>query len=79
MEVLTDLLERRLDSIVYRMGLGETRRQSRQIVSHGHMTVNGRKVTIPSMQIKDSDVIGIREGSKKTKLFLNVNERLKKY
>ena len=68
-KALINLLERRLDSIVHRLGLGDTRRMCRQLVSHGHITVNGRKTTIPSRQIFDADVIGLREASKNIKPF----------
>lgn len=57
------LLESRLDNLVYRLSLAPTRRASRQIVNHGHITVNGRRVDIPSYQVKPGDVIGIREKS----------------
>lgn len=72
-------LETRLDSLAYRMGLALTRRHSRQIVSHGHITVNGRRVTIPSYRVSTSDVIAVREGSKTNVLFANVVERLKEF
>lgn len=78
-ETLFQLLETRLDSVVYRMGLSATRRAARQIVSHGHITVNGRRMTIPSYQVKLTDVIKIREGSQTTSLFANVNEKLTEY
>ena len=58
------LLESRLDNIVYRMGLSRTRRGSRQIVNHGHILVNGKKVDIPSYMVKPGDVISIKESSK---------------
>ena len=58
------LLESRLDNIVYRMGLGKTRRAARQIVNHGHILVNGNKVDIPSYQVKPGDVIAVHESSK---------------
>jgi small subunit ribosomal protein S4 len=57
-------LERRLDSVLYRMGFGTSRAQARQIVGHGHINVNGRKCNIPSAQVKIGDVIEVREGSK---------------
>jgi len=57
-------LERRLDNVIYRMGLGTSRSQARQIVRHGHITVNGRKVNIPSFEVKTNDVIEVREKSK---------------
>ena len=58
------LLESRLDNIVYRMGLSRTRRGARQIVNHGHITVNGRKVDIPSYIVKPGDVVAVKEYSK---------------
>ena len=68
-KVLSSLLERRLDNIVYRLGLAPTRRMARQMVSHGHFTVNGKRVTVPSYQVADSDLIRVRGGSMETKLF----------
>ena len=68
-EFLVEILERRLDNVVYQMNLVPTRRMARQLVSHGHFTVNDRKVTVPSYQVRDTDRIGVREGSTKTKLF----------
>ncbi|MHB1701012.1 MAG: 30S ribosomal protein S4 [Acidobacteriaceae bacterium] len=64
-ELLLQQLECRLDNVAYRMGLATSRRQSRQVVRHGHVQVNGRKVNIPSFQVKVGDVIAVREGSKK--------------
>ena len=58
------LLERRLDNVVYRMGFADSRAQARQLVRHGHMRVNGRKVNIPSYQLKQGDVIEPREKSR---------------
>ena len=58
------LLESRLDNIVYRMGLSSTRRGARQVVNHGHVLVNGRKVNIPSFMCKPGDVISVKEASK---------------
>ena len=60
-ETMLFLLEKRLDNVVYRMGIGSSRAQSRQIVNHGHITVNGKAVTIPSYQVKVGDVIAIKE------------------
>ena len=57
-------LERRLDSVIFRMGFGTSRAQARQVVSHGHIDVNGRKCNIPSAMIKVGDVISVRESSK---------------
>jgi small subunit ribosomal protein S4 len=64
-EVLLQQLERRLDNVVFRMGFGISRRQARQVVRHGHISVNGRKVNIPSFEVKAGDEIAIREGSRK--------------
>ena len=63
-EMLLQLLESRLDNVVYRLGLANTRREARQIVNHGHITVNGSKVDIPSYLVKPGDVIAVREQSK---------------
>jgi len=63
-ENLMSMLERRLDSVVYRMGFGTSRAQARQIVRHGHIDVNGRKCDIPSAQVKIGDVVAVRETSK---------------
>ena len=64
-ELLLQQLERRLDNVVYRLGFAVARRQARQIVRHGHVTVNGRKVDIPSYQVNAGDEIAIREKSNK--------------
>ncbi len=61
---LVEYLERRLENVVYRMGFAKTRRQARQIVSHGHVLVNGRRVNIASYRVKVGDVISILENSK---------------
>ena len=63
-ENLLVLLERRLDNVVYRMGMAECRRDARQLVLHGHFTVNGKKVDIPSYLVKPGDVIELKEGSR---------------
>ena len=62
-ENLLSLLERRLDNVVYRLGMGESRPHARQLVCHGHICVNGRKVDIPSFLVSVNDVITVREGS----------------
>ena len=62
-ENLLRMLEMRLDNVVYRLGFAATRRQSRQLVNHGHFRVNGKKVDIPSYQVKPDDVITLKEGS----------------
>ena len=67
-EVMLSLLERRLDNVCYRLGLGASRAQARQIVNHTHITVNGKKVNIPSYQIKLGDVISVKEKSAKSEL-----------
>jgi small subunit ribosomal protein S4 len=64
-ELLLQQLETRLDNVCYRLGFAMSRRQARQVVRHGHLLVNGRKVNIPSFQCKVGDEIQIREGSKK--------------
>jgi small subunit ribosomal protein S4 len=63
------LLEKRLDNVVYRMGIGSSRAQSRQIVNHGHITVNGRRVDIPSYSVKKGDVIAVKDNKKDNELF----------
>jgi small subunit ribosomal protein S4 len=74
-EALNRGLEMRLDNIVYRLGLATTRRGARQMVSHGHIVVNGVKTTIPSRKIHPGDRIGVREGSKSAALFNGFAER----
>ena len=73
--LLMDRLESRLDNVIYRMGLAKTRRLARQIASHGHICVNGKKMTIPSHRVKVGDVISIREGSRQTGLFVDLKEK----
>lgn len=68
------LLERRLENIVYRMGFASSRNQARQLVRHNHFTVNGRKVNIPSYQVKIGDVIEAREKSRKSPFILEAME-----
>ena len=74
-EALFRRLETRLDNAVYRLGLASTRRAARQMVSHGHILVNGRRSTIPSRALHDGDVIAVREGSRATSLFTGYQER----
>ncbi len=78
-EELYKKLETRLDNAVYRMGLSNTRRFARQIVSHGHILINGVKNTIASTVVREGDVISVREGSKKTKTFHDYSERAKNH
>lgn len=72
------LLESRLDNVVYRMGLATTRRGARQIVNHGHILVNGKKVDIPSYNVKPGDVISVKESSKEHKAIKNSLESINK-
>ena len=62
--LLLQYLERRLDNVIYRLGFGSTRRQARQIVSHGHILINGKRVDIASYRVKQGDVITVKENSK---------------
>ena len=73
-EVMLSLLERRLDNVCYRLGLGASRAQARQIVNHTHITVNGKKVNIPSYQVKVGDVIAVKEKSAKSELFADIKD-----
>jgi small subunit ribosomal protein S4 len=68
------LLERRLDNIIYRMGFADSRPQARQLVQHGHFMVNGRCTDIPSFLVKEGDVIGWTEASRKTEYFKTAAE-----
>ena len=68
-EKLLRLLERRLDNVVFRLGFASTRRDARQLVNHGHITVNGKTVDIPSYQVKPGDVIAVKENKKENALF----------
>ena len=67
-ELLLQYLERRLDNVIYRLGFGSTRRQARQIVSHGHILINGKRVNIASYRVKQGDVITVKEDSKELAL-----------
>lgn len=68
-ENMLSLLERRLDNVIFRMGIGNSRSQARQLVNHGHFTVNGRVVNIPSYIVKAGDVIGVKESKTSNKYF----------
>ena len=72
------LLEARLDNVVYRLGLSNTRRGARQLVNHGHITVNGNKVDIPSYRVKPGDVIAVKESSKDHKAIKEAVEKVTK-
>jgi small subunit ribosomal protein S4 len=76
---LMERLESRLDNVVYRLGFAKTRRLARQIVSHGHIMVNGRRLNIPSHKVTVGDIISIREQSKPSPLFLALEESLGSY
>ena len=71
------LLEKRLDNVVYRLGIGVSRSQARQFVNHGLITVNGKRVTIPSYQINAGDVIGIKENKVEQPLFAELKQAKK--
>lgn len=73
-EILLQELERRLDNVVFRMGFGNTRREARQLVNHAHFTVNGKRVNIPSYQVKPGDVIAVSEKSRSTTKFKSLLE-----
>lgn len=77
-DLLYEKLERRLDNVVYRLGFAKSRTMARQMVAHGHFMVGKRKLTIPSYQVKNEDVIGVREGSKSSALFTTMKETLSK-
>lgn len=68
-ENMLSLIERRLDNVVYRMGIGASRSECRQIVNHGHITVNGKRVNIPSFIVKPGDIIAIKENKKELQIF----------
>ena len=73
-EVLLQILETRLDNVVYRAGFARTRRHARQLVSHGHFLVNGKKVDIPSYQVSQYDIIDVKEKSLETTPFIVARE-----
>ena len=71
-ENLLEYLERRADNVVYRAGFATTRRQARQLVSHGHFTLNGKRINIPSIRLDAGDVLEVRPKSKKSEYFKNL-------
>ncbi len=75
-ETLLRLLETRLDNTVYRLGIAPSRQSARQLVTHAHITLNGKKVDIPSIQVSVKDVIGIRPSSQKNEYFKQVTETI---
>ncbi|PIT92974.1 MAG: 30S ribosomal protein S4 [Candidatus Harrisonbacteria bacterium CG10_big_fil_rev_8_21_14_0_10_38_8] len=78
-EVFKKLLEKRLDNVVYRMGFAPSRSVARQLVSHGHILVNGKKIKSSSYEVKMKDLISIRPGSRDKKIFENLLEKMKEY
>jgi small subunit ribosomal protein S4 len=76
-ELLLAFLETRLDNVVYRLGLGKTRFQSRQLVTHGHITVNGKKMTIPSYEVEEGDVISLSSKMQKNTVIMKNGEEKK--
>ncbi len=78
-DVLHELLERRLDNVIYRFGLAPSRAMSRQMVSHGHFLVNGKKTTVPSYRVTEGDKISVKEGSKGSVMFADLTKKLDKY
>lgn len=78
-ELLVQKLENRLDNIVFRLGWASSRRLARQLVSHGHILVNGRKVSTPSYQARKGDVVKFKEKAKKSIIFEKIKAALKKY
>ena len=76
-EALLRLLETRLDNVVFRMGFASSRAQARQLVSHGHFTVNGRGTTVPSYAVSEGDKVEVRETSRKSEYFKNARESMK--
>lgn len=73
-ENLLSLLERRLDNVVYRMGLGESRKEARQLITHGHFALNGKKVNVPSIIVKQGDVITVRDRARSSEKFKEMIE-----
>ena len=78
-ERLYENLESRLDNVAYRLGFAVSRSIARQMVSHGHITVNGKRMNVPSYRVAPGDVLAVREGSKAKVLFAGLSERLEKH
>jgi small subunit ribosomal protein S4 len=76
-EILYQLLESRLDSVILRSGFATTRQQARQIASHGHMKVNGTRTNVPSYQIKEGDVVSVKESSQDKAIFQDLEQQIK--
>ena len=75
-EALVQALETRLDNTVYRLGFAPTRQAARQMVNHGHIDINGKRITIPSYQVSIGEIVSIRENSKKKPLFKDIDTKL---
>ena len=78
-ETLLQLLESRLDNIVYRLGFAETRAQARQLVSHGFFNVNGKPVNIPSYRTRVGDIIAVKDNKKQSKYIQGITQKLKNF
>ncbi|MEK7209370.1 MAG: 30S ribosomal protein S4 [Patescibacteria group bacterium] len=78
-QIMMELLERRLDNIVFRLGLVSSRRAARQLVNHGHIMVNGKKVHSPSYSVKPGEQVDIKDSSKAKKIFADTRTILKKF
>lgn len=76
-DTLFSLLEKRLDNTIYKAGIASTRAFARQLATHGHITVNGKKIDVPSYSVKKGDIISIREGSKSKTVFADLEKTLK--
>ena len=75
-ENLLQLLELRFDNVVYRMGFAKTRNEAKQLISHGHFLINGKKVDIPSYVVSEGDVISVRERSRRNGIFKNTEDKV---
>ncbi len=78
-EFLLQLLEMRLDNVVYRLGISKSRQGARQLVGHGLLAINGKKVTIPSYQVKIGDIISVKTSAASKKVFQNLSQTLAKF
>lgn len=76
-DLLLQMLECRLDNVVYRLGFATSRSQGRQLVRHGHFSVNGRKVDIPSYQVKEGDIVSVRDRSKQSAAVMHAMDEVK--
>ena len=77
-EILVNYLESRLDNVIYRMGLASSRRAARQLVSHGHILINNKKVDVPSYRVRVGEEVALAEKSKASPLFVKITEKLSK-